>query len=50
MSELQTRMAIGQKTQSDDSSEGNRTVNYDQAGKQWTVTFVNNHATTIQSK
>jgi hypothetical protein len=50
MSELQTRMAVGQKTQSDDSTEGNRTVIYDQAGKQWTVTFVNNHATAIQSK
>lgn len=50
MSELQTRMAIGQKTQSDDSSEGNRTVTYDQAGKQWTITYVNNRATSIQSK
>jgi hypothetical protein len=49
MSELQTRMAIGQKTQSEDSTEGDRTVSYDQAGKQWTVTFVNNHATTIKS-
>ena len=50
MSELQTRTAIGQKMQTDGSSEGNRTVTYDQAGKQWTVTFVNNHATSIQSK
>jgi hypothetical protein len=49
MSELQTRMSIGQKTQSDGSSEGNRTVTYDQAGKIWTVTFVNNHATTIKT-
>jgi len=49
MSELQTRMAIGQKTQSDGSSEGNRTVTYDQSGKQWTVAFVNNHATSIKS-
>jgi hypothetical protein len=49
MSELQTRMAIGQKTQSDDSTEGNRTVTYDRAGKQWTITYVNNHATSIQS-
>jgi hypothetical protein len=37
------------KTQPDDSSEGNRTVTYDQAGKQWVVTFVNNHATTIKA-
>jgi hypothetical protein len=50
MSELQTRMAIGQKTQSDSSSEGSRTVTYDQAGKIWTVTFIHNRATTIQSK
>jgi hypothetical protein len=49
MSELQTRMSIGQKTQSDGSSEGNRTVTYDQAGKKWTVTFVNNKATTIKT-
>ena len=49
MSELQTRMSIGQKTQSDGSSEGNRTVTYDQAGKQWTITFVDNKATTIKS-
>ncbi len=50
MSELQTRMSIGQKTQSDGSSEGNRTVTYDQAGKQWTITFVDNKATTIETK
>ncbi len=49
MSELQTRMSIGQKMQSDSASEGNRTVTYDQAGKQWTVTFVNGHATTIKA-
>jgi hypothetical protein len=49
MSELQTRMSIGQKTQSDGSSEGNRTVTYDQAGKKWTVTFVNDKATTIKA-
>ena len=35
--------------QPDGSTEGNRTVTYDQAGKQWTITYVNNHATTIQS-
>jgi len=49
MSELQTRMSIGQKTQSDGSSEGNRTVTYDQAGKSWTITFVDNRATNIKS-
>ncbi len=49
MNELQTRLSIGQQTQSDSSSEGNRTITYDQAGKQWTVTFVNNRATTIKT-
>jgi len=49
MSELETRMAIGQKTQSESSSEGNRTVTYDQAGKKWTVTFVDNKATAIKT-
>ena len=48
MSELQTRMSIGQKTQSDGGSQGNRTLTYDQAGKKWTVTFVNDKATTIK--
>jgi hypothetical protein len=42
-------MSIGQKTQSDGSSEGNRTVTYDQAGKSWTITFVDNRATNIKS-
>jgi hypothetical protein len=50
MSELQTRMSIGQKIQTDGGSQGNRTVTYDQAGKKWTITFVNDHATAIQSK
>jgi hypothetical protein len=49
MSELEARMSIGQKTHSDGSSEGNRTVTYDQAGKHWTVTFVDNRATTIKT-
>jgi hypothetical protein len=49
MSELQTRMSIGQKTQFDGSSEGNRTVTYDEDGKKWIVTYVGNHATTIRN-
>jgi hypothetical protein len=49
MSELQTRMSIGQKTHSDSSSQGNRTVTYDQAGKTWTISFVNNKATAIKN-
>lgn len=49
MSELQTRMSIGQKQHGDGSGEGNRTVTYDRAGKQWIVTFVNDHATSIKT-
>jgi hypothetical protein len=50
MSELETRMAIGQKMQTDGGAEGNRTVTYDQAGRKWTVTFLHNHATTIENE
>ena len=50
MSELQTRLAIGQKTQANGSEVGERTVTYDQDGKHWTVTFENNRATTIKSE
>jgi len=50
MSDLQTQMSIGHNQHSDGSSEGNRTVTYDQAGKKWTVTFVNNHATVIKNQ
>lgn len=49
MNELQTQMSIGHDQHPDSSSEGNRTITYDQAGKKWTVTFVDNKATTIQS-
>jgi len=49
MNELQTRLAIGQKIQTDSpSAEGNRTVTYDADGKKWTVTFVNDRATKVQ--
>ena len=50
MSELETRMAIGHKTQTDGSKEGDRTVTYDQNGKHWTVTYVKNRATMIKSE
>jgi hypothetical protein len=50
MSELQTRMAIGQKTQTDGSTEGNRTVTYDQNGKKWIITYADNRATTIRNQ
>ncbi|MGA9669370.1 MAG: hypothetical protein WBQ94_09190 [Terracidiphilus sp.] len=47
MSELETRMSIGQKLHGDGEKEGDRTVTYDQGGQQWTVTYVKNRATTI---
>jgi len=50
MSELETRMAIGQKMQTEGSEEGNRTVSYNQDGKHWTITFVKNRATTIKNE
>ena len=49
MSELQTRMAIGQKMHPDGSEEGDRTVTYDQDTKHWTVTFQKNRATAVKS-
>ena len=50
MSELETQMSLGQMTETDGGSKGNRDVTYDVNGKKWTVTFVNNRATAIQSK
>lgn len=50
MSELQTRLSLGQKIQTDNPrTEGNRTVTYDLDGKKWTVTFVNDRATKVQN-
>lgn len=48
MSELEARMAVGQKMQADGQKEGDRTVTYDEAGKKWTVTFQKNKATEIK--
>jgi len=50
MSELETRMAIGQKIDNNGGTVGDRTVTFDQAGKKWTVSYVNNHATTIKNQ
>jgi hypothetical protein len=50
MSELETRMSIGRKLHTDSSEKGNRTVTYDQNGKHWTVTYVDNQATEIKSE
>jgi hypothetical protein len=49
MSELETRLSVGQKMHADGDTEGDRTVTYNQDGKQWTVTFRNNRATTIKT-
>ena len=49
MSELETRMSIGQKIDNN-GTVGDRTATYDQAGKKWIVTYVNNHATTIKNQ
>lgn len=48
MSEVETRLAIGQNMHPDGGKEGDRTVTYDQDGKKWTVTFVKNRATVIR--
>ena len=50
MSEPETRMAIGQKMHPTGQTEGDRTVTYDQDGKRWKVTFVNNKATEVKSE
>jgi hypothetical protein len=50
MSELETRMAIGQKMHPDGDKEGDRTVTYDQDGKKWTVTYLRNRATAIRNE
>lgn len=49
MNELQTRLSVGQKIQTDNpQTEGNRTVTYDADGKKWTVTFRNDKATDVK--
>jgi hypothetical protein len=50
MSEVETRMAVGRKLHANGDKEGDRTVTYDQNGKHWTVTYVKNQATLIQSE
>jgi hypothetical protein len=49
MSELESRLAVGQKMHPDRPTAGDRTVTYDQDGKHWTVTFVDNKATAIKN-
>ncbi len=50
MSEEETRLAIGQDVHSESRTVGDRTVTYNQAGKHWTIAYVNDRATTIESK
>jgi hypothetical protein len=48
MSELQTRMALGQIQQSGSSDVGDRTVTYTAGERKVTVTFAHDHATEIK--
>jgi hypothetical protein len=50
MNELQTRMSVGQNQHVESAGEGTRTITYDQAGKKWTITFVDKKATKIQNQ
>ena len=50
MSELQTRLAIGQNRHTTSREEGDRTVTYDQNGKHWTITYVNDRAEAIKTE
>jgi hypothetical protein len=50
MSELETRMSLGQMTQTDGGEKGNREVTYDVSGKKWAVKYVGDHATAVQSQ
>lgn len=49
MSELETRLSVGQKMQPDGNTQGNRTVTYDANGKKWIVTFEKDKATTVKN-
>jgi hypothetical protein len=49
-SELETRMAIGQRIQPSTQSEGDRTVDYNVNGKHYQITYEHNHATSIVAK
>ena len=49
MSELETRLAVGQKMQPDGDTPGNRTVTYDADGKKWIVTFEKDKATAVKN-
>jgi hypothetical protein len=50
MSELETQMSVGNKMHPEGETVGDRTVTYNQDGKEWTVTFQKNKATAISTK
>lgn len=50
MSERQSWMAIGEKFYATGYDHGNRTVHFDEAGKKWTITYVNDKATEIRNE
>ena len=50
MSELQVRTSIGMNMHPDGDKEGDRSVTYDVNGKQYTIAFAHNKATSIQTK
>lgn len=50
MSELQTTMALGMMQQSDASTMGDRTVDYNAGGKKWVVSFQHDKATTVKQE
>jgi hypothetical protein len=50
MSEMQTRMSIGQKIRPEGEQEGDRTVVYTYAGKKWTIAYEKDHATSIRTE
>jgi len=49
MSELETRLAVGQKMHADGDTEGARTITYDQNGNAWVVSYEKNRATAIKA-
>jgi len=49
MNELQTRMAVGAKVETDSQDAGNRTITYHAGPKTWTVSFSKDKATSVKA-
>jgi hypothetical protein len=49
MSELQSRLSLGQKMHTEGSTEGDRTVSYERNGTAWKIRFEHNRAAKIES-